>query len=66
MVKNKIGKYIRRAGYTYVVNGKVVDSRRANGFLVHLPTGEGVTLDGNLLKSCYYYSVDTLQVHIYL
>ena len=37
MFKNRIDRYLIRAGYTYM--RKLLDSRQANGFLVHLPSG---------------------------
>ena len=42
--KNKIGIYLRRAGYTWTLD-------KPNGFIVHLPS-RVESLGGNLVKSC--------------
>ena len=50
MFKNKIDRYLRRVGYTWM---KICWTRYAKGFLVHLPSRYSA-LGGNLLKSCLF------------
>ena len=48
MFRNKIYKFLREAGYTYMKNCWTLN--KTKGFLVHLPYGS-FALDGNLVKS---------------
>ena len=50
MFKNKIDKYLRRAGYTQIKNSWSL-IKTNNGFLVYLPPGH-IAMYGNLVTSC--------------
>ena len=46
--KNKIDKYLRRVGYTYMNNLRTLDKPMASLFTDHL----GLSLDGRIVQYC--------------